>query len=255
MAVAARGRMRYSLRAMAISLELPRFATRHRRWRPARVVALWLALATGCSHAPNGPAPLPPLHRTSAVIVTDSLGQPAFDVRVRLVSQRDSAGFAFVVEGRSDAQGVFSAVLIEGQWGVHGLADLGSPTVAGATFEVPGRTRAEGDTIVVRIALHTPSLARGRVLLGGRSDHSGTVVDCPPAPTAMATDSTGSYTMLWLPPGHWTITLFHTGFRLGLAPIDVTTPGASLDVPDVLLISDPILNALDEAPTAARCRP
>ena len=210
--------------------------------RVAVAILPCLVLAGACSN-PSAPPIEPPLRRTASVVVIDSLGSPAANVRVRLVSDGDSAGFARVFEADSDAQGSVVAVLIEGGWGVHALRDGGSPTVAGTTFTVAGRARPATDTVVVRIELHTPSVARGRVRLGGRTNHAGTVVDCPPVPTALVTDSTGTYQVGLLPPGHWTITMFHTGFRLGVASIQVAQPGQTLDVPDVLLISDPILNA------------
>jgi hypothetical protein len=114
--------------------------------------------------------------------------------------------------------------------------------VAGATFIVPGLTRPAADTIVVRITLHTPSVARGRVLLPSGTDHAGTIVGCPPAPPVAVTAADGEYVLDLLPLGRWTITLYHSGFGLGLASIDITTPGDTLEVGDVHLSPGPVGN-------------
>jgi len=198
-----------------------------------------LLMVGGCSHHPSAPLPLPPIHRTVRIVVSDSLGLPASDVAVRIVSKHDSAGVARVALGSTDAQGAVELVLVEDSWGVHALQNA-PRRVAGATFTVPGRTRPAADTIQVVLTLHTPSVARGRALLGGRTDHSGTSVDCPPVPAAQITDSTGAYVIDLLPPGFWTITMFAFGFRLGVAPIHVTAPGETLSVRDVVLTSDPL---------------
>lgn len=213
-----------------------------RRRGPLRSPPLTLAalamIVVGCGDDPMAPRPLPALHRTVRVVVSDSLGAPAAGVNLRLVSDGDSAGIARVVTGTTDPMGALEAVLIEGDWGVHGFR--APRAVAGATFEVPGRTRPAVDTIEVALTLHIASVARGRARLAGRTDHSGIVVDCPPVPAAQVTDTSGTYVIDLLPRGHWTITMFLSGFKLGLAPIDVTASGQSLNVPDVVLTSDPL---------------
>jgi len=199
--------------------------------------ALAAALAVSCSEAPTGPPFTHTVHRTTAVVVHDSLGNPAEGATVRLVAAFDSAGIAPVFTATTDADGVASVVLPQGWWGVHGLAAGSDPKVAGAAFIVPGLPRPEIDTIVVRITLHTPSVARGRVLLGSRTEHGGTIVSCPPAPPFAVTDSNGAFVLDLLPLGRWTITMHHPGFSFGLANIDVTTPGDTLTVADVHLDS------------------
>jgi hypothetical protein len=207
------------------------------------VTALAAVLATSCSEAPTSPPFTRTVHRTAAVVVHDSLGAPAEGATVRLVAEFDSAGIAPVVIATTDADGVAVVVLAQGGWGVHGLASGSDQKVAGATFIVPGFTRPEIDTIVVRLVLHTPSVAQGRALLGNRTEHGGTIVACPPAPPVAVTDSSGGFVLDLLPLGRWTITMHHPGFRLGLADIDLTTPGDTLTVADVHLVSDPAVNA------------
>jgi hypothetical protein len=152
-----------------------------------------------------------------------------------MVAEFDSGGIAPVVYATTNGAGVAAVVLAQGGWGVHGLASGGNQRVAGATFSVPGVTRPEIDTIVVRITLHTPSVAEGRALLGPGTDHRGTIVGCPPAPSVAVTDSTGAFVLDLLPLGHWTITMHHAGFSLGLAPIEITASGDTLAVADVQL--------------------
>jgi hypothetical protein len=203
-------------------------------------MALAAVVASSCSEAPTGPLFTRTVHRTTAIVVQDSLGAPAGGAAVRLVAEFDSAGIAPVVLATSDAAGVASVVLAQGAWGVHGLASGGDPKVAGATFTVPGLARPEIDTIVVRITLHTPSVARGRVLLGSGTNHAGTIVGCPPAPPVAVTDASGEYVLDLLPLGRWTITMHHADFQLGLASIDITTAADTLEVADVQLSPGPV---------------
>jgi hypothetical protein len=200
---------------------------------------LTAAVANSCSETPTGPPFTRTVHRTTGIVVHDSLGAPAGGTEVRLVAEFDSAGIAPVILATTDAAGVASVVLAQGGWGVHGLASGSDPKVAGATFTVPGLPRPEIDTIVVRITLHTPSVARGRVLVGSGTNHAGTIVGCPPAPSVAVTDASGEFVLDLLPLGHWTITMYHPGFRLGLAAIDITAAGDTLEVADVHLIPGP----------------
>jgi len=176
------------------------------------------------------------VHRTTAIVVRDSLGTPIEGAAVRLVAEFDSVGIAPVVLGTTGAEGVALVVLGQGGWGVHALGSGGPPAVAGATFTVPGLTRPESDTIVVQIELHTPSVAKGRVLLAPGTDQGGTIVGCPPAPTVAVTDASGAFVLDLLPLGRWTITMHHAGFSLGLAHINLATPGDTLTVGDVHLV-------------------
>jgi hypothetical protein len=166
-------------------------------------------------------------------VVHDSLGTAASGATVRLVAEFDSAGIAPVVIATTDPAGIAVATLAQGLWGVHALASGSVRNVAGATFSVPGLTRPEMDTIVVRLTLHTPSVARGLVLLGSGAVHGGTIVACPPAPAVEVTDSSGAFALDLLPLGRWTITMHHPGFRLGLARIEIMTPADTLTVADV----------------------
>jgi len=212
------------------------------RLPPLLAAVLVSVLVVSCS-APTDPPITRTIHRTVAVVVHDSLGTPAGAATVRLVAEFDSAGIAPVVIATADAAGVAKAVLAQGGWGVHALASGSAQQAAGARFTVPGPTRPEVDTIVVRLTLHTPSVARGRALLESAAEHRGTTVGCPPAPPVAITDATGAFFLDLLPLGHWTITMHHPGFRLGLAYIDVTTPGDTLTVADVRLVSVPPIPA------------
>ena len=206
-------------------------------------MALAAVLALSCSSTPTGPRFTPTIHRTTAIVVHDSLGVPADGATVRLVAEFDSAGIAPVILVTTDVAGVASTVLAQGPWGVHALASGGFRMVAGASFIVPGSARPEIDTVLVRLTLHTASVARGRVLLAGRTEHGGTIVACPPSPEVIVTDSSGAFALDLLPLGRWTITSYQLGFRLGLANINLTAPGDTLTVADVHLVSHPIPNA------------
>jgi hypothetical protein len=201
--------------------------------------ALAALLAISCAETSTGPPFTHTVHRTTAIVVHDSLGAPAGGAEVRVVAKFDSAGIAPVVLATTDAAGVASVVLAQGAWGVHGLSSGSDPKVAGAEFIVQGFPQPETDTIVVRITLHTPSVARGHVLLGSGAGHRGTIVGCPPAPPAVVTDSSGAFVLDLLPLGRWTITMFHPGFRFGLASINITRPGDTLTVADVHLDPGP----------------
>ena len=198
----------------------------------ATQAALVAALLTSCGETSTGPSVARTIHRSTAVVVSDSLGVPAAGAAVQVVAEFDSAGLVPVVLATTDADGIASVVLTEGTWGVH--AKTNARIVAGATFTIPGKTRAGSDTVMVRITLHTASAARGRALLL-TTNHGGTVVGCPPAPSVSVTDSSGAYALRQLPLGHWTITMHHPGYALGLAEIDVTSPGDTVTVPDTHL--------------------
>jgi hypothetical protein len=208
---------------------------------PAYVLAaLATVLTVSCSEAPTGPPLTHTIRRATAVVVHDSLGTAAVGATVRLVAEFDSAGIAPVVLSATDSAGIAVATLAQGSWGVHALASGSVRNVAGATFSIPGLTRPEMDTIVVRLTLHTPSVAQGRVLLEARTTHGGTTVACPPAPPVEVTEPNGAYALDLLPLGHWTITMHHPGFLLGLADINLTAPGETLTVTDVHLIPGPV---------------
>lgn len=210
--------------------------------RVCAVVAALLAcvLTVSCSDAPTEPPVPPTVHRTVGIVVRDSLDTPAVGATVQAVAEFDSAGIAPVAYATTDGTGVATVVLAQGAWGVHALTTGGDPRVAGARFTVPGDTRPAIDTIVVRITLHTPSVARGRVLLASGTDHRGTIVGCPPAPSVAVTDPTGAFVLDLLPLGHWTITMHHAAYSLGLAPIEITAPGDTLTVADVQLDPSPV---------------
>lgn len=198
--------------------------------------ALALVLFTSCERKPTEPTPAPTMHRTVTVEVRDSLGARIADAGVTWVAQFDSAGIADVRGGLTDAEGAAIEVLAEGPW--LAVATSPSGTVAGATFQVSGASRAAADTQLVRLVLHTASSLTGIAVLAGRTEHSGTLV------TAMVgdpvvTDSTGAWTIQDVPVGRWSLTMFHLGFDLGLTHAVVTTPGSEVAVPTVTLVSNP----------------
>ncbi len=193
-----------------------------------------LALAS-CSDSPTEPEPTPVVHRTVTVVVRDSLGAPAPNADVVWVAQFDSAGLAETRFGVSDAEGEDLQVLAEGPWLVTAAMP---PRVAGGSFVVSGAGRAAADTQVVRIVLHTGSRASGVTTLAGRGEHSGTLVSSEAGAVAV-TDSTGAWTLGDLPPGRWTLSMYHLGFQLGSAQAVVTTPGSQVVVPAVSLVSSP----------------
>lgn len=209
----------------------------HAAFRRMASVAALAVLASSCAETPTSPTLAQFLRRSTAVVVRDSLGSPADGAAVQVVAEFDSAGIVPVALATTNADGVAMLVLAEGTWGVH--ARTNASTVAGATFTVPGKTRAKLDTVVVRLTLHTASVARGRALLPFGTNHKGTTVGCPPGPSISETDSSGVYVLDQLPLGHWTITMNHPGYLLGLAEIDVTTPGATVTAADTYLVPGP----------------
>ena len=194
-----------------------------------------LALAS-CSDSPTEPEPQPVVHRTVTVVVRDSLGAPAPNAALMWVAQFDSAGIAETRFSISDAEGTDLQVLAEGPWLVTAAAM--SSRVAGGSFVVSGVGRAAADTQVVRIVLHTGSRASGVATLAGRSEHSGTLVSSQAGAFAL-TDSTGAWTISDLPLGRWTLTMFHFGFKVGVAQAVVTVPGSAVTVPTATMTSDP----------------
>lgn len=210
---------------------------RRRRSVLAAACAAGLVALASCAESPVTPPPQPAAHRTVTVVVTDSLGAPVPNAADFWIAEFDSAGVAETRLAPTDVEGADLQVLAEGPWLVTTAAAPPS-RVAGSSFVVHGAERALADTQVVRLVLHTGSRASGMATLAGRSEHSGTLVSAATGGFAV-TDSTGAWTMDGLPLGRWTLTMFHFGFRLGIAQAVVTVPGSAVAVPTVRLISDP----------------
>jgi len=210
---------------------------RSRRGLLAAACAAGLVALASCSPSPTEPVRAPVVHRTVTVVVTDSLGAPAPNAADFWVAEFDSAGVAETRFDQTDAGGADLQVLAEGPWVVTTAAAMSS-RVAGASFVVSGASRALSDTQVVRLVLHTGSRASGAAKLAGRTEHSGTLVSALTGGFAV-TDSTGAWTMAELPLGRWTLTMFHFGFKLGVAQAVVTVPGSAVTVPTVTMLSDP----------------
>ena len=201
----------------------------------APLAAAAALLLVSCGRSPTEPAPGATVHRTVSVVVRDSLGDPAADCSVMWISLFDSAGVADVVLGDTDAQGTHTTVLAAGGWVLSAKGFPSTGWVAGAVFQVSGPQRAAADTQVVRLTLHTQSFASGTVLLSGRTDHRGTLLSSGNGELA-TTDSTGAWSMAGLPPGQWSVTMYHAGFRLGGGTIGVAAPGSHVTVPAVTLV-------------------
>lgn len=209
----------------------------------APIVAVLLAGALAlpsCGTSPTEPAPRPTVHRTVTAVVRDSLGNPSTYADVYWTSDFDSAGFIRIIPASADENAEDPQVLAEGPWLVTASRTPYTGKVAGASFFVSGPQRAPVDTQVVTLTLHTASRVSGTATLAGRADHSGILVSCSGSYSQVGTtDVAGMWTLDKLPLGRWTVTMYKLGFKLGIAQVQVVTPGSALTVPAVRLISDP----------------
>jgi hypothetical protein len=205
--------------------------------RPRIRFALAAAMATslfGCFARTSAPRPTVGIHRTVTAIVRDSLGAPQANVDVHWFGELDSAGTVDVRTGLTDAAGKAVEVLGEGRWRI--LAGPSSDSfVAGATFDVPGASRAAADTELVQLDLHTSSIVHGTVTLAGTTHYNGTIVAVDFFLPVTTTDSTGAYVIDDMPLGTWPLILEHFGYALDTLTIAATTPGSDLPQPAVQL--------------------
>lgn len=223
-------------------------------------LAVLLAFAAGCGGSSKSTSPrVPPsVSRLVTVVVTDSLGTPLWGGPLRATSLGDSAGLARVVTGYAfNDSGLVRYTLPSGPWAFTGRVLPPWPEhpgmARGGTAVVPGSERPGGDTVLVRIAVHTTSWVRGRVRLQGRDEHSGTLVSLGAAETCVLTGPDGAFVLDGVPPGHWAVTAWHGGFALGVWWVDVPAPGSTVALADDSLTADP--DGPPDPPTHTSARP
>jgi hypothetical protein len=216
---------------------LPTLRAAIARTAAVSLLAGLVALAS-CGPSPTEPVTRARVHRSVTAAVRDSTGVPAAGIPIRWIAQFDSAGLVDIRVDESDEAGESVQRLADGGWLVTAGPAAGGSRVAGASLVVAGPERAATDTQVVRLVLHTSSRATGTVTLAGRADHSGTIVATEAGALAV-TDADGAWTLEGLPLGHWTVTMSHPGFRLGIVPLTIGVPGSSVPVPPVSLVSEP----------------
>ncbi len=199
---------------------------------PFAALSLLLVFVAGCGTKSTRPSVTPQVRRTVTVVLTDRAGAPVSGEFVRATSLADSAGFGRLVVATTDAAGeaVFRQ-LTEGPWAFSASPFGHDALVAGVTTQVPGRTRPEGDTIVVAMALHVPSFVTGHRWLSRATEHSGTFVNVAETDAFAVTGSDGSFLLAPLPPGRWTLVAYHNGYLLGVTPFEVTAPGIEVVLP------------------------
>lgn len=195
-------------------------------------LSLLLVLVAGCGTRSTRPRVDPPVRRTVTVVLTGMTGAPVSGEFVRATSLSDSAGFGRLVVATTGAAGeaVFHQ-LTEGPWAFSATAFGHDALVAGVTTQVPGRTRPEGDTIVVAMSLHAPSVVNSHRWLSRATEHSGTFVNVAETDAWAVTESDGSFRLAPLPPGRWTLVAYHNGYLLGVTPFEVPAPGTTLELP------------------------
>lgn len=220
-------------------------------------LACLLAFAAGCGSARStSPRVTAQTRRLVTVVVTDSLGRPLGGGPLRATSLTDSAGLARVVTGYAfNDSGNVRFTLGSGPWAFTGVVSE-SPNhpgwALGGTALVPGDDRPAGDTVLVRIEVHTASRVRGRVRLEGRADHSGTLVSLGVAESYVLTDDAGDFSLGALPPGRWALTAHHGGYALGAWWITVPVPGSTLWLAEDSLATDGSAPSDPPAHTTAR---
>jgi hypothetical protein len=190
---------------------------------------------SACASRTTGPQNAATVHRTVTFTLTDSLGAPEAGVTIWVTALFDSAGFGQFMSVDTDASGNAWVVLAEGPWAAS-AKEFGLPgRTAGSTFVVPGATRPLADTIAARLRFVTASTASGTVTLQGRSDHRDTIISLEGPFTFAVTDSLGHWSLEGLPPGTWTLGAYHPGFRLGVAPLTVPSPGSDVAAGSMVL--------------------
>jgi hypothetical protein len=197
-------------------------------------LALPTLLLAGCSAERTGGLAPVTVERASAVMVRDSLGAVVFGATVFAI-RLDAP---VVVLGLTDGSGIAHFTLAEGRWAVSTSVSpaTGPVQAAGGTGEVRGRASGVPDTVLFRLRLAPQSVAFGNVTLAGRLDHSGTIVSIVELPGLSSTDVRGAWHLAALPPGLWTGSATHAGFKVGVFDVIVPAPAdtIALGAPTVL---------------------
>lgn len=208
-------------------------------------LALLFAFAAGCGGSSKSTSPrVPPsVSRLVTVVVADSLGTPLWGGPLRATSLDDPAGLGRMATGYAfNDSGNTRFTLPSGPWAftrrVQSWPDHPGWALGGTTI-VPGGERPEGDTVLVRLTVHTTSWVRGRVRLQGRGDHSGTLVSLGAAETFVLTAPDGAFVLDGVPPGRWAVTAWHGGYALGIWWIDVPLPGSTVALAEDSLAASP----------------
>jgi len=196
-------------------------------------VALSL-LAAGCGNETAPRVQQAPIARAVAAVVLDGASQPVPAVNVVATPADATIGFKLAT---TDAAGVARFTLAEGRWTLYArvATGVGLSQVSGSVGRVLGTEIPAADTVLFRLPLVTESIARGTVQIAGRTDHSGTDVLSVDLPLRVTTDVNGAWTLGGLPPGAWTTTAGHFGFRT--AVFDVTVPAPD----DTVSVAGPIV--------------
>lgn len=206
--------------------------------RPALALAALLALATlhGCSSSRTTAPVVPLVRRDVTVVVTDSSGIPAAGLFVRATALPDSGGFGALTTATTGEGGEARfAALAEGPWAFACTTGEDPPRAAGATTLLPGASRPEADTLVVRLTLHTASTMQAVRLPSNSADAAGTFVHVVETGALAVTDGAGSCALSSLPVGRWTLASIRYGYATHYAPFEVVTPGSALTLPAITL--------------------
>lgn len=212
------------------------FAPPRRTLAAATLLACaWLA-AAGCSASRTSAPTVTLVRRDVTVLVEDSLGAPVAGLFVRATALPDSGGFGALATGTTGEDGAarFTA-LAEGPWAFACATGGDPPRAAGATTVVPGASRPEADTLVVRLTLHTASTLLAVRTPSNSADAAGTLVHVVETGALAVTDGAGSCALSSLPVGRWTLASIRYGYATHYAPFEVVTPGSALTLPAITL--------------------
>jgi hypothetical protein len=198
--------------------------------RSAAAIAA-LAVAGGCTpkSATSPTAPGPTLYAVN-VHVADAGGAP---VEHAFVSASSEQGLDFK---ETDITGTAHFSLEAGTWVMYvsRAGSSGPAQVAGGTGTVPAQ--GHPDSVLYRLQLADESIATGKVLLTGRTDHSGTTVAGFPVASSTETLADGSWRLSGLPPGDWQASALHfPGFQPAQFVLHVAAPGDSIGLSPITL--------------------
>jgi hypothetical protein len=140
----------------------------------------------------------------------------------------------------TDASGGRATVMLKpGDW--TALASRSTSTgdveVAGTNIHIPSQGPGTGAPVSIPLQLGPGSRVSGRVLLEGRTDHSGVLVAVQQLPlgTGALTDAQGRWAFSGLPPGTWYIVAIHEGYESGVVQWVIPAPGSDVIAQDLEL--------------------